>query len=160
VPLFYLTLVFPERDIPYPMQPVFDAPVTTPMAKQKRRSPTLTRNTADGVLNFDRRASLAASRAFETANLRQTGPIEMPGQPCTGLQMPLNRAAMPLGRFPGFRERCLSLVFGRGGKNRAENPLPRRPSTRADCPSPRTDSRLRYRRFADITRVGKTWRRR
>jgi len=54
-------------------------PMTTPMASQKRRVSPFTRKTADGVLDFDRGATLAASRAFETANLRQTRPIEMPG---------------------------------------------------------------------------------
>ena len=115
------------------MQAIFNAPVTTPMVNQRRRIGPFTRKTADGVLDFDRGATLATGRAFETANLRQTGPIEMPGQPRAGLQMPLDRAAVPLGRRAGLRQRRLSLLFGGGGKIRAENPLPRRPSVRADC---------------------------
>ena len=115
------------------MQAIFDAPVATPMANQKRRVSPLARKTADGVLDFDRGAAFATGRAFETANLRQTGPIEMPGQPRAGLQMPLDRAAMSLGRRAGLRQRRLSLIFGGGGKNRAENPLRWRPSVRADC---------------------------
>ena len=103
-------------------------------AKQKRRVGPLARKTADGVLDFDRGATLAAGRAFQTADLRQTGPIEMPGQPRAGLQMPLHRAAVPLRRRAGLRQRRSSLVFGSGGKNRAENPLPPRLSVRADCP--------------------------
>jgi hypothetical protein len=47
----------------------------------------------------------------------------MTGQPRTGLQMPLNRAAVPFGRRAGLRQRLASLIFGSGGKNRAENPL-------------------------------------
>ena len=116
------------------MQPIFDAPMTTPMVVQKGGMGPLWRKTADRVLDFDRGATLAAGRAFETAHLRQTGPIEMPGQPRTGLQMPLNRAAVPLRRGVDLRQRRLSMPFGGGGKNRAENPLPLRPSTRADCP--------------------------
>ena len=103
------------------------------MANQKRRVSPFTRKTADGVLDFDRGATLATGRAFETANLRQTGPIEMPGQPCAGLQMPLNRAAVPFRRRAGLRQQRLSLFFGGGGKIRAENPRLRRPSVRADC---------------------------
>ena len=115
------------------MQPIFDAPMTTPMVVQKGGVSPFPRKTADGVLDFDRGATLATGRAFETANLRQTGPIEMPGQPCAGLQMPLNRAAVPLRRGVGLRQRRLSLFFGGGGKIRAENPQPRRLSVRADC---------------------------
>lgn len=115
------------------MQAIFDAPMTTPTANQKRRVSPLTRKTADGVLDFDRGAVFATGRAFETANLRQTGPIEMPGQPCAGLQMPLDSAAMPLGRRAGLRQRLAALIFGGGGKSRAENPLRWRPSVRADC---------------------------
>ena len=115
------------------MQAVFNAPVATPMANQRRRIGPLARKTADGVLDFDRSATLTTGRAFETANLSQTGPIEMPGQPRAGLQMPLDRAAVPLGRRAGLRQRRLSLIFGGGGKSRAENPLPQRPSVRADC---------------------------
>ena len=133
MPLFHLAFVFAKRYVSHPMQAVFDAPVATPMAKQKRRVSPLARKAADGVLDFDRGATLATGRAFETANLGQTGPIEMPGQPRAGLQMPLDRAAVPLGRRAGLRQRRLSLLFGGGGKNRAENPLPRRPSARADC---------------------------
>ena len=105
------------------MQAIFNAPMTTPMVNQKRRVSPFTRKAADGVLNFDRGATLAAGRAFETANLRQTGPIEMPGQSRTGLQMPLYVATVPLGRRAGLRQRRLSQIFGGGGKNRAENPL-------------------------------------
>ena len=115
------------------MQPIFDAPMTTPMVVQKGGIGPLSRKTADGVLDFDRGATLATGRAFETANLRQTGPIEMPGQPCAGLQMPLDRAAVPLGCRVGLRQQRSSLFFGGGGKIRAENPLPQRPSVRADC---------------------------
>ena len=105
------------------MQAIFNAPMTTPMANQKRRVSPFTRKTADGVLDFDRGATLTAGRAFETANLRQTGPIEMPGQPCAGLQMPLDGAAMSLGGRAGLRQRLASLILGSGGKIRAENPL-------------------------------------
>ena len=115
------------------MQAIFNAPMTTPMVNQKRRVSPFTRKAADGVLNFDRGATLAAGRAFETANLRQTGPIEMPGQPRAGLQMPLDSAAMTLGGRAGLRQRLAPLIFGSGGKSRAENPLRWRPSVRADC---------------------------
>ena len=134
MPLFHLAFVFAEGYVTHPMQAIFDAPVASPMLKQKRRVSPFPRKTADGVLDFDRGVTLAASRAFETANLPQTGPIEMPGQPRTGLQMPLDDAAMPFGRRAGLRQRLASLILGSGGKNRAENPLPRRPSVRADCP--------------------------
>jgi hypothetical protein len=115
------------------MQAVFDAPVATPTAKQKRRIGLAGRKATDGVLDLDRRATLAAGRAFQAANLGQTGPIKMAGQPRAGLQMPLHRAAVALRRRAGLRQRRSSLFFGGGGKNRAENPLPRRPSTRVDC---------------------------
>jgi len=131
--LFNLAFVFAKRDISHPMQAVFDTPVASPMGKKQRRVGPIARNAADGVFDFDRGATLTAGRAFETANLHQPGPIEMPGQPRAGLQMPLNRAAMPLRRRAGFRERRSSLIFGGGGKNRAGSPLPRRPSVRADC---------------------------
>ena len=131
---FYLALVFAERDIAHPMQAIFDAPVALPVSKKRRRVGTLTRETADGVLNLDRRAAFAMGRAFETADLSQARPIEMPGQSRAGLQMPPDTTAMSLGNRTRFRERRLSLLFGGGGKNRAENPLPQRPSVRADCP--------------------------
>ena len=115
------------------MQPIFDAPMTTPMVVQKGGIGPLLRKTADRVLDFDRGATLAAGRAFETANLRQTGPIEMPGQPRAGLQMPLYPAAVSLRRGADLRERRLSLLFGGGGKNRAEIPLPQQLSARVDC---------------------------
>jgi len=133
MPLFHLALIFAERYVAHPMQAILDAPMATPMTKQKRRVAPPMRKAADGVLDFDRRAAFAVGRTFETANLGQTGPIEMPGQPHAGLQMSLNRAAMPLGCRAGFRQRFASLIFGGGGKNRAENPLPQRPSARADC---------------------------
>ena len=132
--LFHLAFVFAKRYVSHPMQAVFDAPVPTPVAKQKRRVGPLAGKTADGVLDFDRGATLAAGRAFQTANLGQTGPIEMSGQPRAGLQMPLNDAAVALAAGAGLRQRRLSLLFGSGGKNRAENPLPLRLSARADCP--------------------------
>lgn len=103
VPSFYLALIFAERDVAHPMQAIFDTPVALPMSKERRCVGTLTRETADGVLNFDRRAAFALGRAFETANLSQTGPIEMPGQSRAGLQMPLNRAAVPLRRRASLR---------------------------------------------------------
>lgn len=115
------------------MQPIFDAPVASPMLKQKRRISLLEGKAGDGILDFDRRAAFASGRAFETANLGQAGPIEMPGQPRAGLQMPPDMAAVSLGNRAGLRQRRSSLLFGGGGKNRAENPLPQRPSTRADC---------------------------
>jgi len=78
------------------MQAILDAPMPLPMLRQKRRIGTLTRKTADGILDFDRRAIFATGRAFQPANLLQTGPIEMPGQPRAGLKMPLDRAAVAL----------------------------------------------------------------
>jgi hypothetical protein len=51
------------------MQAIFDAPVASPMLKQKRRVSPLARKAGDGILDFDRRAALASGRAFETANL-------------------------------------------------------------------------------------------
>jgi hypothetical protein len=78
------------------MQSIFDAPMTTPMVVQKGGIGPLSRKAADSELDFDRGATLAAGRACETANLRQTGPTEMPGQSRAGLQMPLHRAAVPL----------------------------------------------------------------
>jgi len=131
---FYLALVLAERDIAHPMQAIFNTPVAAPTPYQKRRVSPFARKAGDGVLNLDRRAAFALGRTFETADLSQAGPIEMPGQPRTGLQMPPDTTAMSLGNRTRFRERCLSLLFGGGGKNRAENPLPQRPSVRADCP--------------------------
>jgi len=116
------------------MQTIFDAPVAAPMPEQKRRVSPFARKAADGVLDFDRRAAFASGRAFETAHLGQAGPIEMPGQPCAGLQMPPNMTAVPLGNSARLRQRRLPLLFGGGGKNRAEIPLPQRPLARADCP--------------------------
>jgi hypothetical protein len=63
------------------MQAIFNAPVASPMDDQRRRISPLSRKTADRVLDFDRGVTLATGRAFETANLCQTGPIEMPGKP-------------------------------------------------------------------------------
>ena len=123
MPIFHLAFVFAKRYVSHPMQAIFNAPMTTPMGNQKRCVSPLLRKTADGVLDFDRGATLAAGRAFETANLPQTGPIEMPGQSRAGLQMPLDGAAMSLGGRTGLRQRLASLIFGSGGKNRAENPL-------------------------------------
>ena len=105
------------------MQAIFNAPVTTPTANQKRRVSPFTRKTADGVLDFDRGVTLAVGRAFETANLSQARPMEMACQPRTGLQMSPNVAAVTLRRCAGLRQRLASLIFGGGGKNRAENPL-------------------------------------
>jgi len=133
VAFFHLALVFAKGHVSHPMQAVFNAPVATPMGQQQRCISPPARNAADGILDFDRSVTLAAGRAFETANLGQTGPIEMPGQPRAGLQVPLHSAAMPLRRRASFRQRRLPLFLGGGGKNRAENPLRSRPSTRADC---------------------------
>jgi len=116
------------------MQTIFDAPVAAPMPKQKRRVSPPAREAADGVLDFDRRATFASGRAFETTDLSQAGPIEMPGQPRAGLQMPPDMTAMPLGNSARLRQRRLPLLFGDGGKNRAEIPLPQRPLARAGCP--------------------------
>jgi hypothetical protein len=69
MPLFHLAFVFAEGYVTHPMQAIFDAPMTTPRANQKRRVSSFMRKTADGVLNFDRGAALAEGRAFETANL-------------------------------------------------------------------------------------------
>jgi len=115
------------------MQSIFNAPMTPPMLVQKSGVGPLSRKTADGELDFDRGATLTAGRAFETANLRQTGPIEMPGQPRAGLQMPLHCAAVPLRYRLVLRQRRLSPFFGGGGKIQAEIPLPRRLSARVDC---------------------------
>lgn len=87
------------------MQPIFDAPVSTPMVNQQRRVGPIARKTGDGVLDFDRRVTLATGRAFEAVNLRQAGPNEMPGQPRAGLQVPLNGAAMSFRRRAGLRQR-------------------------------------------------------
>lgn len=103
VPGFYLALVFAERDIAHPMQAIFDSPVASPVSKKRSRVGPLTRKTADGVLNLDRRAAFALGRAFKTADLGQAGPIEMPGQPRAGLQMPLDMTAMSLGNRTRFR---------------------------------------------------------
>jgi len=103
VPSFYLALVFAKRDIAHPMQAIFDTPVAAPVSKKRRRVGALTRETADGVLNFDRCAAFALGRAFETADLSQAGPIEMPGQSRAGLQMPPDTTAMSLGNRTRFR---------------------------------------------------------
>ena len=66
---FHLAFVFAKRDVTHPVQAILDAPMATPMAKQERRVGPFTRKTADGVLDFDRGAVFATSRAFETANL-------------------------------------------------------------------------------------------
>jgi hypothetical protein len=58
MPLFHLALVFAKRNIPHPMQAVFDAPVATPTAEQKCRIGLAGRKTADGVLDFDRDPTL------------------------------------------------------------------------------------------------------
>jgi hypothetical protein len=79
MPLFHPAFVFAEGNVSHPMQAVLDAPVTTPMGQERRRISSFTRNAADGVLDFDRRAALATGCAFETANLSQAGPIEMAG---------------------------------------------------------------------------------
>ncbi len=69
MPLFHWAFVFAEGDVTHPMQAIFDAPVASPMLQQKRRVRPLARKTGDGVLDFDRRATLAPGRAFETTNL-------------------------------------------------------------------------------------------
>ena len=122
MPLFHLAFVFAKRYVSHPMQAIFNAPMTTPMANQKRRVSPFTRKTADGVLDFDRGETLAVGRAFEMANLPQTGPVEMPGQSGAGLQIPLDSATMTFGGRAGLRQRLASLIVGSGGKNRAENP--------------------------------------
>jgi hypothetical protein len=134
MPLFHLAFVFAEGYVAHPMQAIFNAPVASPMLKQKRRIGTFARKAGDGVLDFDRRAAFAFGRAFETTDLGQAGPIEMPGQPRAGLQMPPDMTAMSLGNRACLRQRRLPLLLGGGGKNRAENPLPQRPLARAGCP--------------------------
>ena len=121
---FHLALIFAKGHVAHPMQTIFDAPVATPMREQKRRVSPFARKAADGVLDFDRRAAFASGRAFETAHLGQAGPIEMPGQPRAGLQMPPDMTPMSLGNRAGLRQRLAPLILGSGGKNRAENPLP------------------------------------
>jgi hypothetical protein len=96
MPQFHVALVLAERNVSYPVEAVLDAPVTAPMGKQKGRVGPLARETADGVLDFDRGPTLTPGRAFQTASLRQARPIKMPGQPSAGLQMPLYGAAVAL----------------------------------------------------------------
>lgn len=134
VTLFDLALVFAKRYVSHPVQTVFDAPVSSPMGEQKRGVSPLAGQATDGVLGFDGGLTLGAGRAFQPADLGQAGPIEMPGQPRTGLKMPLNDAAVPRALGAGLRERRLSLTFRSGGKNRAGSPRPPQLSARADCP--------------------------
>jgi hypothetical protein len=54
-------------------------------------------------LDFDRGATLTTGRALQAANLGQTGPIEMPGQPRAGLQVAMNDAAVTLAAGAGLR---------------------------------------------------------
>ena len=67
------------------MQAIFDLPVVTPMRQQERRISQFAGQAGDGVLDFDRDATLAGGRAFEMENLAQAGPIEMFGQSRAGL---------------------------------------------------------------------------
>jgi hypothetical protein len=85
------------------MQTVFDAPVPTPVAKQKRRVGLVAGKTADSVLDFDRGPTLTMGRAFQSANLGQAGPIEMSSQPRAGLQVAMNDAAVTLAAGAGLR---------------------------------------------------------
>jgi hypothetical protein len=75
-PIFHLAFVFAESYVAHPMRAIFDAPAASPMTKQKRRVSPLARKAGDGVLDFDRRAVFAPSRAFETASLSfiESGP--------------------------------------------------------------------------------------
>jgi hypothetical protein len=127
MPGFHLAFILAERHITHPMQAIFDAPVATPMSQQNRRVSLPRGKAGDGVLDFDRRFALAPGCAFETANLAQAGPIEMPGQSRAGLQMSLDNASMSFGNVACFRERRLTLFFRSGGKIPAQNPFRQRP---------------------------------
>ena len=101
---------------------IFDAPVATPMLQEKGRIRLFAGKAGDGVLDFDRRVAMALGRAFEMENLGQAGPVGISGQPRAGLQVAMNRAAVPLAVCVSFRKRRLSLLLSSGGKVRAENP--------------------------------------
>jgi len=124
-----LALVFAEGHVAHPVQ-AFHAPMGSPAVQQQVRVAGATREAGDGVLQFDRGLALADSRAFQAADLTQTGPVQMIGQASAGLKMPLHPPSMPLARRAGFRQRLLSLLLGSGGEIPAEIPLRWRPSAR------------------------------
>jgi hypothetical protein len=80
-----LAFVFANRYFSHPVQTIFDALVSTPMAQHKGGGGPWAAKAGDGVLDFDRHATLATGRAFQAANLCQTRPIEMLGQSRAGL---------------------------------------------------------------------------
>ena len=61
------------------MQAIFDAPVATPVLQKKRRIGQFAGKAGDGVLDFDRDATLTLGRAFEAENLDQAGPAGIAG---------------------------------------------------------------------------------
>lgn len=127
----YLALIFAERHVAQPVQ-AFNAPMGSPAGGQQGRVGTLAREAADGVLHLGRRFALADRRAFQAADLSEARPVQMLGQTCAGLKMPLDPSSMPFARRASFRERLLPLPLRSGGKIRAEIPPQWRPSARAD----------------------------
>lgn len=129
----HAAVVFAKGRVADPMQAVFDAPVAPPVLQQEGRVGPVRRDARDGVLNFRRRLAAPDGRPFEPADLSQAGPVELPRQTGTGLQMPLSAAAVSLVERARFRELSLPRRFARRGKNRAGNRPRSPPSVRDGC---------------------------
>jgi hypothetical protein len=127
-----LALIFAESHVAHPMV-AFQAPMGSPAVQQQGRVAGAACKAGDGVLQLDRGLALADGRAFQAADLSQTGPVQMFGQTSAGLKMALFPPSMPLVRRAGFSQRPLSLLLGSGGKIPAEIPLRSRPSARVGC---------------------------
>lgn len=108
--------IFVEDDIANPMQPVFDAPVSTPPFEQLGGVRLPARNAGDGVDHFGRLAALDPACAFQAAHLCQAWPVEVTRQTCGSLETPPLATTVPLlNRFRRIEFR-LALFLGRGGK--------------------------------------------
>ena len=95
VPSLNLALIFAEGYIAYPVQ-AFQYPMGSPAVQQQGRVAVAAREAGDGVLQLDRGLTLADRRAFQAADLSQTGPVQMFGQAGAGLKMPLDPPSVPL----------------------------------------------------------------
>ena len=100
--------VLAQTHVAHPVQAIFDAPVAAIVGEKLLSSRPCGKKAGDGVRHFHRHLPLDLGDVFNPADLLETGPIEVPSQTRTGLQMPLGNAAMLFVRRAMFRELLLS----------------------------------------------------
>lgn len=153
-------VVFAQSHIANPVQLVLDFPMLSIECQQALSVGTIRGKTGDGVRDFRRALTILNSCSLDSANLSQTGPIELFCQTSAGLKMALGDASMPLVERGVLTELRLAKTLAIGGKIPVGTRLRWLSSIRLDCLSRSIDSLHRYRQSADTDLADKKWRRR